>query len=107
MSVAQYGPKLLEFWRAASLQPMELTTPEHKLAIQLRHRLYKLRLEIKRDKEPEMQDLFRLASRVTLRIEPIQLDGLQQWRIIAAHSDEQFDELLTRFTPADAPELKD
>lgn len=101
MSIAHYGPSLLAFWKEASLSPKELIIKERKTAVHLRHRLYRLRKELQK----EDPDFYRLAARVSLRIEPFTENGVTTYKLIAAHADEEFEKILGGFKEPEPPEL--
>ena len=50
MSTKDYTPQLLEVWRDAGLRPIHLPMPTLGAAVTFRHKMYRLRMDMRREK---------------------------------------------------------
>lgn len=87
MPIESYDPRLLEAWRRAPLEPVRIPVRSRAQAVTLRHRLYRLRAELRRMDHP----LIHLADRAKISIIPHSRDHFE---VVIARCDDEYDEAL-------------
>lgn len=99
-SLSKYSPLMIEAWRKACLDPVELPVSTKPEATSLRHRLYKCRKDIKAARH-EIADM---TDRVTITIE--QRGDL--WWVVMNPAEANYDETFRKagITMPEAPDLE-
>lgn len=87
MSLENFDPRLLEAWRLASKEPVRIPVTTRAQAITLRHRLYRLRAELRTLEHP----LSKSAERAKVSIVAI---GPSKFEVVVAPADDEFDAAL-------------
>lgn len=87
MSLENYDPRLLEAWRQAPAGPVRIPVASRAQAITLRHRLYRLRAELRNLSHPLS------ASAERAKVSLLRRDN-DQWEVVVAPADDEFDAAL-------------
>ena len=90
--VASYESRWLEVWRDAAVRDIILKKDTEGDAIALRHRLYRLRLAMKRERHPYYDQ----AAKVKIS-NPKQMgqsDGSTKWVMVMKHADREHEDTL-------------
>lgn len=100
-SLSSYDPRLIELWRRAGTETVNLTVANHAIGVQLRQRLYRLRLILNSEKH----DAAPAANRAMVQLTK-NPDGT--CTLTARPSDAELDSALSAagLSIPPAPELK-
>lgn len=86
MPIENYDPRLLEAWRLAPKEPVRIPVGTKAQAITLRHRLYRLRAELRRLDHP----LSKSAERAKVSI----VGKGREYEVVVGPADDEFDAAL-------------
>lgn len=100
MSIESYDPRLLEVWRRAPIEPVRLPVRSRAQAVTLRHRLYRLRAELRRNKHPLSHSAERAKVSIVAHTRGLYL-------VVVSRADEEFDEALRALGAPSEPRARE
>lgn len=121
MATADYDPRFLQIWRDASISPRRITMADRHSAINLRHRLYRLRKDMEREAHP----YYSAAAKVSISVVGKDKEGKEhrfsskgsfkvdetdlKWFLLLDNADAVFEDSLTKsgYAVPEAPDLGD
>lgn len=119
MALSDFDPRYLELWRDGAVRPVRVPQKDRKAAVTMRHRLYRCRSEMVKEKH-EYADQ---AGRVSISIVGVGPDNVEhrfstvgrlpypeaqmKWALLLDNTDATFDEALTQagYVVPEAPEI--
>lgn len=119
MSLSDYDPRYLELWRDGAVKPVRVPQKNRQAAVAMRHRLYRCRKEMEKEKHPYSEQ----AGKVSISIVGTGPDGLDhrfstvarlphpeekmKWSLLLDNTDSVFDEALAEagYEVPEAPEI--
>lgn len=119
MPLSDYDPRYLELWRDGAIKPVRVPQKNRQAAVAMRHRLYRCRKEMEREKHPYSE----AAGKVSISIIGVDSAGVDhkfstvarlpcpegqlRWQLLLDNADAVFDEALAEagYDIPEAPEI--